>query len=227
MAVESGCVDMLSGQILDCALLELKNALEYRSFRVVRTSNNHYSPHALGSILLLVTAFDIWLNELIGHFGPFDPGFKELACQPLLKKYYGLPKQLVKTTIPPHRELELLVELRHEIAHYLPRVIKDKGNVPTWFAELNRRRLFCTGPDPEADYYTMSSKLASYRLAYWAWETTEGAIGDLFEALSPLGQRLGGVRSVATNFTQYRKLYSPAQLGMFDQAHKLSLSPKH
>lgn len=224
--MESGAIDMLSGELLECALAELRLALEYRANRVVRTANNHYSPHALGSLLLLVTAFDVWLTELISKFGYFNTDFKKLGCESALQKFYGLPKQLTGTTIPPHRELELLVELRHEIAHSLPRVIKDKGNVPAWFAELNRRRLFCTGPDPEADFYSIASKFASYRLAYWSWETVEGAIGDLFEALSPMGERLSGARGVANNFTLYRAVYSPAQLVLFDQAHKLSLTSK-
>jgi len=218
----TGATTTLSSELVICAISQLKLALDDRRRPVFRTPSNHYSPHALGSILLLVAALEAWLNEAIWLLWLGREDLKPLAFEPVGTKYYEIPRRVAGSTIPPQTELGLVIELRHEIAHFLPRVIQQEGNVPPWFVELHRRRLFLTGSQPKADF-VLSQKLACYRLAYWAWETVSAAITDFLEALGPQSDV---VRWTASNFGQYRDVPSPSQLATYDAEHKLELTER-
>lgn len=222
LARESGAMWPLSGDLAYCAFFELHLALNERRQPVYRTPTNHYTIHALGSILLLVAALEAWLNEAISFFGFMNQDLKYLAFKPIGSKYYEIPKLVADTEIPPRTELDLVIELRNEIAHFLPRVIKEEGNVPEWFVELHRRRLFITSSKSDVDF-TFSQKLGSYRLAYWAWESVASAVADLLDALGPEAER---IRWSASNFGHYRSICSPSELDAYDTEYKLELTKK-
>ena len=59
----------LSTSLLECSFSELDQSLHERQKEVIRLEKTHYSSHAIGSIILLVTGFDAWLNEGIGFLG--------------------------------------------------------------------------------------------------------------------------------------------------------------
>lgn len=219
---ESGAWWTFSGDLVVCAFSELRLALDERCERVYRTPNNHYTIHALGSILLLVAALEAWLNEAICLFGFMNQDLKCLAFEPLGEKYYQIPKKVANTQILPRTELDLVIELRNEIAHYLPRSFKEEGNVPKWFQELHKRHLFITSSHPDADF-TLSQKLGSYSLAYWVWESVDSAIADLLDALGPQAER---IRDTSSNFGLYRSICSPSELPAYDTKHKLELIEK-
>ncbi len=197
-------------------------ALDDRQGPVFRLPTNHHSPHAIGSIVLLVSGLEAWLNEAISTLSIWDYDLRPLAFEPIEVKYYRLPKQFSGSTIPPRTELDLVNELRHELVHYLPRTITEEGNVPSWFVELHRRRLFLTSQHGDIDF-VLGQKLASYRLAYWAWESVAGAVADLLEALGPKAELL---RWTASNFGRFRQLTSPCELATYDAEHRLELTIK-
>lgn len=219
LSQKKGAFVSLSSDLLLCALSELKQALDDRRRPVVRMSRNHYSPHALGSIVLLVAGLEAWLNETILSYGFTDKQFKSLAFDSVKNKYYEIPKRVTKTMITRHHDLELVINLRNEIAHYLPRIILEEGNVPSWFLGLQRRGLFIKPSHGRVDFL-LGQKLASYRLAYWAWRTIEKAVEDLLDALSSEGE-LG--RWTANNFRHYRKVCPPNKLIDYDAKYKLEV----
>lgn len=202
----------MSDGLLSCALSELEQALRDRRGEVVRMPNNHYSHHALGSIVLLMCGFEAWLNEAILHFGFGQQQIKLLVCKPMLEKYYNIPKRIANTTIPTNSDLELIIDIRDEIAHPLPRFIREQGNVPSWFLELQRRGLFIRTSHRRGDFL-LSQKLASYRLAYWAWQRVDEAVMDLLRAL---GSEAELIRWTTSNFGRYRNICPPSKLADYD-----------
>lgn len=78
--------------LVACALSELSLSLDERRGNVVRLKNNHNSQHAVGSIVLLVTGFDGFLNEELMGLGFFNREIRELADSPTLDKYYKIVK---------------------------------------------------------------------------------------------------------------------------------------
>jgi hypothetical protein len=82
------CFD-LSGFLLKCAYSELALALDERLRRNLRLRNNHCSFHALGSIVLLATGFDAWLNEGMKAISMINEDILEMVYAPTMEKYYG------------------------------------------------------------------------------------------------------------------------------------------
>jgi len=214
----------LSGDLVHCAQALLQMALDDRR-REVRLSTNHFSSCAVGSILLLVAGFEAWLNEILSEalFVCDRERLKGLADEPLLTKYYGIPQRVAGVRMPANQELSLLIDLRHEIAHYLPRVIPDEGNVPAWLGELHRRRLFLYSSMGEQG--PLGWNIASYRLAYWAWETVEAAVVEFVSAVTVEVHGRASVGShCAENFGRFRMICPPSQLGQYDSEHGLELT---
>jgi len=215
----------LSGDLLDCARALLQMALDQRRREVVRYPADHFSSYAVGSILLLVTGFEAWLNEVLSEalFVSGRERLKGLADEPLLTKYYEIPHRVAGAQMPANEELSLLVDLRHEIAHYLPRIIPDEGNVPSWLAELRRRQLFLGSPDE--DCTPLGWRITSYRLAYWAWETVEAAVAEFVSAACVEVEGAAPVGShCAKNFGVFRTICPPTQLAEYDAEHRLELT---
>ena len=78
----SGVTMGISGALFLCAFTELKAALEDREKAKNVSTDNHLSPNALGSIVLLITALDSYLNEIIQQMCPCGKdayGFKKLV----------------------------------------------------------------------------------------------------------------------------------------------------
>jgi len=141
-------------------------SLEDRRENVFRSKFNHYSYHGIGSIVLLVTGFDCLLNEVVAYLPSTE---RDLADQSLLKKYSGLLTVLGVSHGVTDRDLDLLVDVRHEIVHYLPRPISSSSGVPEWFQELQDRGLFITASHSSGSDFALGWKLGSYRLCYWSW----------------------------------------------------------
>jgi hypothetical protein len=216
----TGATTSLSSDLTDCALSELILALDERRKHVYRMTDNHYASHSIGSILLLVAAFEAWLNEVIGTFNIINPDLKVLAFQPINIKFYNIPKKLVGNEIPPQRELNLVTEIRDEIAHYLPRVINERGNLPNWLYELQEKGLFITSSNTQVDFI-FAHKLSSYRLAYWAWESMSSAI-EVF--MNSLGDKSELIDGTASNFSRYQIVCPPNMLPYYDVENKLELT---
>ena len=209
-----------SSDLATCALSLLRLSLEDRVRPVFRTVDNHSSAHAVGSIGLVVAALEAWLNEAIMTLSTMEPEIRGLATQPVDKKYYAVPLKVAQRS-PSHRDdLAWLLELRHEITHYLPRPIPEEGNVPSWLVQLHRRNLFITSGHPRVDF-VLGQKLGSYRLAYWAWETVESVVTDFLGALGELADFASGT---AANFSHYKTVCRPTALSEFDLHYGLTLT---
>jgi hypothetical protein len=86
----------LSGSLLTSAEELLRMALHYRRSEVFRMRDNHFTPRAVGSVLVLTAAFEAWLNEVINTYANMSASsrLRELAGAPILSKYRQIPECL-------------------------------------------------------------------------------------------------------------------------------------
>ena len=209
-APETGSISNLSFSLLACAESELRDALADRGPGKARTADNHWSPHSVGSILLLIAGLEAWLNESTLLLEHRCAGLREQAALPIREKYCGIPGAVTGSSITVSVELDLLLRVRNEVAHFLP--ITVRGSVPWWLSDLQARGLFITAPETDADY-DFAVKLASYALAYWAWDTASQAVVDFITALGQEGESL---RHTSVNFEGYRSACRPDRLAGYD-----------
>ncbi len=212
----------LSGGLALCALSELGNALKDRySGRVVVCEGNHYSHHALGSIVLVACAAEAWLMELIARVMRADPSLCRLAKKSLsVEMYIELHEWATRDGSKPpaslQEDLESVVNLRDELVHPKPRVVP--GGIPSWASRLDSIGLFIKTSDGAPADYSWSGKLGSYKLAYWVWETLDSALSHLYETVRGVpaergGAMLGAASSMLGNLRLYKSLDSPDSLG--------------
>lgn len=201
----------ISPSLIECALSELHLALNDRSRKVLRISDNHYSPHSLGSIALLVTAFDAWLNELITTHSIVDHKIKSLINAPTIIKYNKILKYAQSATLEAKTELNYILDIRDEIIHHLPR------KIPLWFKELDNMDLFIRSPI-RLSHITLADSLQSYKLAYWVWKEIDEAVVRLSNALN---ERFKMSCGTALNFGVYKTVYSPEKLSSYDKTNNL------
>jgi hypothetical protein len=206
------------GSSLSCDLVFsagtlLALALRSRRGRVYRLATTHYSPHATGATALVVTAFDTFLNEVYDWSSNLLPWARKFAAEAsVLAKHRGLLHSATPAGATfDTADLETLMDVRHEIVHYLPRP------TPTLIHRLERRGILMSTSQPSG--WDMGQKLASYALAYWAFETIEAAVAQLVDVM-PAERAF--TLSLAENFTLYRQsACHPEELRWFDQEHGL------
>jgi len=196
-------------------------ALDERPRRNLRLKDNHCSFHALGSIVLLVTGFDSWLNEGMKFFSMINEDILELAEASTMDKYYGLIKKL-EGNIPPNNDLDLVIKTRHEIVHYLPRDTPGKGPrkfIPQDLWPLNKKGLLLNYPPPPDVEIPFGQRITSYRLAYWAWETVDIAATNFVSAFS--STKCPGCSGLyeTSIFKMYKSVTSPEDLDKYDALH--------
>jgi hypothetical protein len=230
-APETGSISSLSSSLLTCAESELRDALADRRPGKAHTGDNHWSPHSVGSILLLIAGFEAWLNESTLLLAPRCGCLREKANLPLRDKYREIPEAVTGKSPGVSRDLALLLTVRNEIAHFLPIIVEH--NVPGWLSELQSRGLFLTSATRKPDY-DFATKLGSYALAYWAWETVSRAVADFLEALRPLGPEasvppdptIKGLGLSAQNFEGFRSLCHPNRLAEYDASAATPRGPQ-
>ena len=160
--------------------------------------------------MLVVSAFESWLNELVKT--PMHPDLElGLADRPIKCKYKGLSKLLNNDNECWCPDLDLVIELRNEIVHYKPRAVEAEGHVPPWFLPLHQKGLFVTQQSAEFPDYdcTLDYKLGSYRLACWVCQTVDIGVDRLLGVLAPAWAQV--LRPSVSNFGHYRAICSPAQ----------------
>ena len=211
---QTGAVSSLSTWLLHCAEFELGEALRDRGPGKAHTDDNHWSPHCGASVLLLVSGFEAWLNETTLLASPQYPSVRKLANCTVRQKYEKIPKRVGGTSIQVSQDLELVLRVRDEVAHFLPLVVS--GGVPHWLANLQNQGLLLTGGSSKQDY-DFAVKLNSYALAYWGWKTVHTAVTDFLDAVGSVGSRL---RLTAANFEGYQSVCPPSGLPRYDAKHK-------
>jgi hypothetical protein len=205
----------LSPDLLQSASVLLKQALDDRRSRVFSSPVNHFSPHCVSSLFLVATAFDAWLAEAASTAE--WSGVAGMKDHALLDTRQKFEKLTGLGTDPLRVDLSLLVDVRNEVAHYLPR--KPSGDdVPPWLSALDDRRLLITAG--VAPGFSFSQRLPSYALAYWAWQVAERCVEAVIQALPPRGSVI--VSHTSANFEKYRFCCAPESLDEYDQAHGIS-----
>jgi hypothetical protein len=213
---ESWVASAISGDLIVAANSLLALALHDRRRVVYRLAGTHYTEHAFGAITLIVTALEAFLNQAYDFSADHLPWARTFAATAgLLAKYEGLfhaatpPGSIAET-----RELETLVDVRHEIMHYLPRP------APPLIDHLERRGLLMS--TPMARGWDMGQKLPSYALVYWAFETVEASVKQLVD-VTPEQRWLS--MALAPNFALFRSVAChPSLLPDFDRDFDLDLT---
>lgn len=200
----------IAWQLSQCSYYELSKALEDREKNNARSKDNHYSIHSLGSIILVVCAFDAWMNENLTPFRHFlamsDEYIEEMLNSHTDKKYQLMAKY-VREDFEIPSNLKVIVDLRDELIHFVPRVIIDKENLPSWLKKLSKLSLLIK-TDSGKDYM-LTDKLGSYKLAYWVWEE----LYKYAEELASMYQKYGrGAYDRAQDFKAYINLTPPNKL---------------
>lgn len=211
-APETGSTSNLSFSLLVCAESELREALADRGPGKARTADNHWSPHSVGSILLLIAGLEAWLNESTLMFGHKSAGLRSKSELPIRKKYCAIPRVVAGSSIMVSTDLDLLLRVRDEVAHFLPMTLEEI--VPEWLSDLQSRGLFITSCRGKKDY-DFGVKLGSYALAYWAWDTVSQAVAGFLGALGEQGEVL---LYTSSNFEGFRSLCEPERLAEYDAA---------
>ncbi len=214
--------------LVSCAFSELSLSLEDRRDNFGRLKNNHYSRHAVGSIVLLATGFDAFLNEEIMHIGFFDEEVRTLIEErPTYKKYSEIITRL-GGTIQPNKELAVIIKLRDEIVHYLPRNVSEipfdsRRYLPEFFKGLDKKGLFYNPSDRSAEPF--GQMVCSYRLAYWTWENIEFAVNKFVSSFPTTKHPDWFSGSFQHHiFEMYKQITSPDNLATYDVLHKLKLT---
>jgi hypothetical protein len=198
----------------------LQRALYGRREDVVLLPANHYSPDALGAIVLVTTALEVSMNEAIAMGAVFGAHVaRDQALPPTCAKFANVASGSEGFDAAAV-ELRLLVDLRDEIVHYLPRVERSAaGNVPEWCEVLHERGLFIEAPGGD---FQFCQKIPSYALAYWAFGVAYETICMFVGSLPAVTQNVCDY--LPHNFSLYQQIYPPEALGEFDAAHGLEVT---
>lgn len=203
----------LSFELLFAADRLLCLAFEERRSQVYRLATTHYTSFAIGAITLVATAFDAFLNEV------YDLRMQRdlVPTSSTVDRFERLFPRGAEIDVT---DLEKLVVVRNEIVHYLPRPAPNEGRVAEVLQDLDRRGLLMSSR--MATGWEIPQRLASYALAYWAFETIEAAVARLVAATA---REFQVSVAVAGNFSLYRQWASPpADLLEFDHEHGLALT---
>lgn len=218
----------LSSSLIICAFSELRSSLRDRSNASVRSSNNHETSHAVGSIVLLVTSFDAFLSEGMESISFVEPNVLDLASEGTSEKYKKIIKNL-GGEIELNEDITLVIKLRDEIVHYLPRFTPN-GNgprkyIPRNFWSLDKRELFLIPSSQNAEI-PFARQVCSYRLAYWAWQTIDAAATNFVTAFDSTKIPRSRViyQGLSQNFKKYLIVTPPDRLSEYDAQWNLKLT---
>lgn len=119
----------------------------------------------------------MFLNTLlVGDTNVSDVKMRDLLGRQTVAKVDYLTS-LFNTKCGARADLQIIVEVRNEIAHHFPRPGRASFNLPTWFQDLQRRGLFITAAGPFD--FDLGQKLGSYKLAYWTARTILEAVAEI------------------------------------------------
>ncbi len=143
-----------------------------------REFDGNVSPYTLAGLPMLFSSLRCLLIEL--NSGPMWGGsgeprqavladlavsFNDIA---VVRRHYALPAGLSE-------QLELLLQVRHEILHPAHRPGGEADNTPAYLRPLRELGLLQSTGDDDADYPWIS-QLRSHRLFKWAFETFRSTV---------------------------------------------------
>ena len=168
---------------------------------------NHTTEHAVGIVVLVVAAFESWVNEILADRGWHEAVGEgdsrptlQLAARDLRSKVAELLRAGSDPAAEISAEFDLLMTLRNEFTHGLPRWWEGR-NRPVWADRLEALGLL-GHPDQGSDF-PWSHQYTTYKVAWWACCTVE-------EEAWCIGAAVGGLhQSMAANFGEFRR-HAPA-----------------
>lgn len=165
--------------LVKCAFAQLEMAFKNRLSETAFTApDNHASPHVLGSLVLLVSALEAWLNECILIMHVEDKSKRKVVECTIPKKFEALSREAAGATMQVHSDLQLVLDVRNEIVHSLPGLA-----IPTWLEPLDSRALMIKAQNLVGVDFTLHQKLSSYRLAVWSWHVVSEHVARLLALL--------------------------------------------
>lgn len=208
----------LSSDHIRCALTLFEAALNDRKGESWREKDNHYTPHALGCVTMISSAFEAWLNEILAWENVAQTGHADLAERPIVEKYRRLCELDGGSADAVLSDLDLLIEVRNESVHHLPTTFAE-GDVPPWLADLILRDLLVkSGGEPEFQFV---QRFPSFKLALWAVGVTEACVQHLLTQTK--AERAVWAGLTAGNFSLYRSVFQEGTLEQIDKAFGLAL----
>jgi hypothetical protein len=137
-----------------------------------------------GAVLLAVTAFELYLNYLIVSITLPDSDIQNALDRPNAVSKIDFLTNTFETRCPKRKELEMVIEVRNEIAHHFPRPGWAPENIPWWYEEIQKRGLLITSSRNDGSDFDLGQKLGSFNLAYWANRVIIDAVADLLRGSS-------------------------------------------
>jgi hypothetical protein len=222
----SGTTMGISPDLLFTVHVLLQHALDERKRPVWRSNENHATTYAPTIVVMIATAMDAWLSELIAfarhplHL-PEEQVARVIDIGTTSDKYESGTELLLGRKLRANADLRTLSKIRNEIVHFLP-YTQDitQDTVPQWLQYLDQKHLLISAAG-DADFH-FSQKLSSYALAYWACETAYQAAEQVTNAATP-NQHLHHLVS-ANNFRVTAGIHSPEELHFFDNDHGITVT---
>ncbi len=152
-------------------------------------SDNFFSEFVPGAIVLAVTALEVHLNYLIvGDQTKNDKQIRELLNEPNAGRKVDRLQEIFGTQCTRRADLDIVIEIRNEIAHHFPRPGNHPENLPKWFSEVQARGLLIsTGKTAD---YNLGQKLGSFKLAVWVCDVVVAVVRDLLTGSKHLTAQL-------------------------------------
>ena len=153
-----------------------------------------YGTHwALPSIAMLVASLEAWTGERLAwanKTASLDIATRQqherlIYEGPLTEKFaalWRLGEEDAPATRPKDDVLRVLMSLRHEIMHPLP----APQGIPPYMRVLARQQLLVVNAESQATAHLPIQLLASYPLAWWAWNVANERCLKLHERIGPL-----------------------------------------
>lgn len=186
---EAGSGGILSTNLLQLAVHHLEEASADRGGEFT-SSTNHYTPHTLGCVLLLIAGLESTINALVWFRVPrselslASPTNREMRAEleallrsgSLLDKY----RWLVDNPVAQMSDLVTLIDLRDDIVHGIP-AVTQRGRPPLYLRRLEKRGLFLGAAElPDGTtHFVFTARLCSFKLAYWSFEVVEAVLESL------------------------------------------------
>jgi hypothetical protein len=197
--------------LLSSALELLQRALMDRGSEATQNSN-HFTKHSTSAIVLVVTAFDVWLSDVAFAVMRDTEDMKALLNESgVPAKYRALYDRIHPGETTDLNELEIVAEVRNEIVHHFRR--PSQNYLPAWVPILEKSNILPVFGHPETDW-TLTDKLSSYSLAYWAFQIIEKFVIKLVHGAPG---RVQMERHAIPQFGQYRHICAPARLQDLDK----------
>jgi hypothetical protein len=192
--------DFLSGLIQSARRLLGAAATEQHS----KDADNYLTFYGPSAILLIVTAFEVILNEALHDclFMHRSTEFENLAKDDsFIRKFSEIPALLTGGQPLANGDVELLHHIRNEIVHYYPRHVKgvSSSNIPEWLESLAQKHVLYTLGTGRKDIGWLQ-KLQSYKLVPWCATTAISGAEQFADALTGGEQDENKLGMVARNF---------------------------